>query len=208
MVPVARKWLIRGSRRSSSMNAGSLCSTTHVAIPVSPGSHGGEVVLGVDAAGGQRAAGGRSACSTTSMAMLSQRTSDPSRSVICSSTARWSRVVRIDSVDLEELALRPRSWRSRASRLLAEARGRVRVGHRLGRERRVDHQEAQVVLGELAQAALHQDDDAQARALVHHRREDHRLVQVVLGARDRDGARVVRGVVHELRRPGTGPPSP
>ena len=33
---------------------GSLCSTTQVAIPVSPGSHGDHVLVGVDAAGGQR----------------------------------------------------------------------------------------------------------------------------------------------------------
>ena len=36
----SRKWLTRGSFRSSLMKTGSLCSTTQVATPVSPGSHG------------------------------------------------------------------------------------------------------------------------------------------------------------------------
>ena len=36
----SRKWLTRGSFRSSAMSTGSLCSTTQVATPVSPGSHG------------------------------------------------------------------------------------------------------------------------------------------------------------------------
>ncbi len=36
----SRKWLTRGSFRSSSTSTGSLCSRTHVATPVSPGSHG------------------------------------------------------------------------------------------------------------------------------------------------------------------------
>ena len=35
----SRKWLTRGSFRSSVMKTGSLCSTTQVATPVSPGSH-------------------------------------------------------------------------------------------------------------------------------------------------------------------------
>ena len=38
--PSERKWLTRGSLRSSLMRTGSLCSTTQVATPVSPGSHG------------------------------------------------------------------------------------------------------------------------------------------------------------------------
>ena len=36
----SRKWLTRGSFRSSSTSTGSLCSRTHVATPVSPSSHG------------------------------------------------------------------------------------------------------------------------------------------------------------------------
>ena len=39
MAPVVRKWLTRSSVFSSAIRTGSLCSTTHVAMPVSPGSH-------------------------------------------------------------------------------------------------------------------------------------------------------------------------
>ena len=39
--------------------------------------------------------------------MLSHWISEPSRSVICSRTSRWSSVVRIDSVIRQELALGP-----------------------------------------------------------------------------------------------------
>ena len=38
--PSSRNWLTRSSLRSSPMKTGSLCSTTQVAMPVSPGSHG------------------------------------------------------------------------------------------------------------------------------------------------------------------------
>ena len=92
-------------------------------------------------------------------------------------------------------------------RLLAHQRGGVGVGHRLGRERRVDHQQPQVVLGELAQAELRQHQHAQAHALVDHRRQEHRLVDVGLGARDRDRARVVGRVVDELRDAVLGDPA-
>ena len=71
--------------------------------------------------------------------------------MICSSTARWSSVVRIDSV-IRRSSRWARSWRSSALGLLAQALGGVGVGHRLGRERRVDDEQPQVVLGELAQA--------------------------------------------------------
>ena len=85
------------------------------------------------------------------------------------------------------------------ARLRAHEGGRVGVGHRLGGERRVDDQQPEVVLGELPQPELGQDEDAEADALVDHRRQQHRLVDVGLGARDRDRARVVGGVVDELR---------
>ena len=40
----------------------------------------------------------------------------------------------------------PRSWRSSAADCVAQPLGRVGVGHRLGGEARVDHEQAQVVV--------------------------------------------------------------
>ena len=92
-------------------------------------------------------------------------------------------------------------------RLLLEPCGRVRVGHRLGRERGVDHEQPQVVLGELAEAELREHEHAEAGALVDHRRQEHGLVDVGLGSRDRDRPRVVRRVVDQLRHAVLGDPS-
>ena len=138
--------------------------------------------------------------------MLSEPISSPSRSAIVPSRTGGSRVVRIDSVMLEQLALAADLLLERG-RLLAQALGRVGVGHRLRGEARVDLEEAQVVGAELAQAELREHEHAEDLVLEQHRREEHRFVEVVLGARDRLGARVGRRVVEALGDPVLGDPA-
>ena len=65
-------------------------------------------------------------------------------------------------------------------RLRLQALGGVGVGHRLGGEARVDHEEAQVIVAELVQSQLRQDEHAEDLVLEHHRGEEHGLVEVVL----------------------------
>ena len=92
-------------------------------------------------------------------------------------------------------------------RLRLQALGGIGVGHRLGGEARVDHEEAQVVVAELVQPKLRKDEHAEDLVLEHHRREEHRLVEVVLGAGDRVGPRVLRGVREVLRHAMLGNPA-
>ena len=58
--------------------------------------------------------------------------------------------------------------------LLAQALGRVGVGHRLGGEARIDLEEPKVVLTELAQPELREHEDAEDLVLEEHRGEEHR----------------------------------
>ncbi len=75
--------------------------------------------------------------------------------------------------------------------LLGAQAGRdVGVDHGLRRDRGVDAQVAQVVGGELVEAQLGEDDDADGAVLVEHGRHEHRLVEVVLRARHQLAARV------------------
>ena len=92
-------------------------------------------------------------------------------------------------------------------RLRLQALGGIGVGHRLGGEARVDHEEAQVVVAELVQPKLREDEHAEDLVLEHHRREEHRLVEVVLGAGDRVGPRVLCGVRQVLRHAMLGDPA-
>ena len=108
--------------------------------------------------------------------------------------------------DLQELALAAELALERG-RLLAQALGRVGVGHRLGGEAGVDDEQPQVVVAELVEPELREDEDAEDLVLEHHRREEHRLVEVVLGARDRVGPRVGGGVAAGSGRPGARRPS-
>ena len=55
--------------------------------------------------------------------------------------------------------------------LLAQALGRVGVGHRLGCEARVDREQAKVVVGELVEAELREHEHAQNLVLEQHGRE-------------------------------------
>ena len=161
-------------------------------MPVSPGSHGSRY----SAAWTPRAVSGVSrpvAGSTTSMAMLSQAMRPPSRSVMLSRTIAPVERRQDRLGDLEQLALAADLAFERGA-LLAQPLGRVGVGHRLGREAGVDHEQPQVVVGELVEAELREDEDAEDLVLEEHRREQHRLVEVVLGARDGVGPRVLRGV--------------
>ena len=91
--------------------------------------------------------------------------------------------------DLQELALAAELLLER-ERLLAQPFGRVGVGHRLGGEAGVDHEQPQVVVGELVEAELGEHEDAEDLVVEDHRREEHRFVEVVLGPRDRVGPRV------------------
>ena len=108
--------------------------------------------------------------------------------------------------DLQQLALAAQLALERG-RLLAQALGRVGVGHRLGGEARVDDEQAQVVVAELVEAELREDEHAEDLILEQHRREEHRLVEVVLGARDRVRPRVRGGVRQVSGRPDARPPS-
>ncbi len=108
--------------------------------------------------------------------------------------------------DPQELALGPQLAFQRTG-LLAQQECGVGVGHGLGREGGVDDQQPQVVLGELAQALPREHDDAEAGALVDHRREEQRLVLLSVRAGDRDAARVAGAVVHELRHLELGDPA-
>ncbi len=156
------------------------------------------VVIGVDAARGQRRLSSPVTGSRTSIATLSHAMSPPRRSVMPSRTARPSSVVRIDSVIwssarwLSELLLE-------RGRLLAQPLGGVGVGHRLGGEARIDHQEAKVVIAELVETELREDEDADDVVLEHHRREEHRFLEIVLGPGDRVGTRIRARVRQVLR---------
>ncbi len=100
-----------------------------------------------------------------------------------------------------------RTWCSSALDCFSQARGHVGGGHGLGRERRVDDQQTQVVLGELAEPGFRQDHDADALVLVHHRRHQQRLFTVLVGAGNRDPARIPRRVIHQLRNAELGHPA-
>ena len=122
-----------------------------------------------------------------------------------SSTPRASSVVRIDSV-----IWRSSRWPRSCARAPASAReplGRVGVGHRLGREAGVDHEQPQVVVGELVEAELGQDEHAEDLVVEHHRRQEHRFVEVLLGPGDRVGPRIGGGVAEVLRDPVGGDPA-
>ena len=108
--------------------------------------------------------------------------------------------------DLEQRALAEQLLLERG-RLLAQPLGGVGVGHRLGGEARIDHQEAKVVIAELVETELREDEDADDVVLEHHRREQHRFLEVVLGPGDRVGPRVRRGVATGSARCGARPPS-
>ena len=102
--------------------------------------------------------------------------------------------------DQQELALAAQLLLER-ERLLAQPLGGVGVGHRLGGEAGVDHEQPQVVVAELVEAQLGEDEDAEDLVVEEHRREEHRLVEVVLGARDRVRPRVGGGVAEVLGDP-------
>ena len=89
--------------------------------------------------------------------MLSQAIRPPRRSVIPRARRAPSRVVRIDFGDREQLALAA-ELALEGRRLLAQALGGVGVGHRLGGEARVDHEQAQVVVVELVEPQLREDE--------------------------------------------------
>ena len=156
-----------------------------------------EVAGGVDAASGQRREEPGRRVDDLDRDVVAGDQSQPSRSVMLSRTARLSRVVRIDSVICSSSRW-PATWRSSAARLLAQAFGRVGVGHRLRREARVDDEQPQVVVAELVEAELREHEDAEDPILEDHRGEEHRLVEVVLGPRDRVGPRIAGGVAQVL----------
>ncbi len=95
--------------------------------------------------------------------------------------------------DLQELALAADLALERGP-LLAQLLGGVGVGHRLRRERGVDDEQPQVVIGELVESELREHDDAEHPVVEGHRGEQHRLVEIVLGAGDGVGSRVLGGV--------------
>ena len=191
--PCRRNWLTRGSVRSSGTRAGSLCATTHVAMPVLAGLPRLEVLVGVDAARGQRDEQARRRGRAPRSRCCRSRRGRPAARRSCSRIARGSSVVRIDSVTRRSSRWFA-SWRSSASDWARRRLGRVGVGHRLGREPGVDHEQPQVVVGELVEPELGEHEHAEDLVLVEHRRQQHRLVEVVLGARDRVRPRVVGGV--------------
>ena len=104
-----------------------------------------EVVVGVDAAGRQRRRAGRSPGRRPRSRRCRSAMRPPSRSVMLSRTA--ARVERRQDRlgDLEQLALAAQLPLERGG-LLAQPLGRVGVGHRLGGEAGVDHEQAQVVV--------------------------------------------------------------
>ena len=111
--------------------------------------------------------------------------------------------------DLEELALTAQ-LALQGQALVAEALGGIGVGHRLGGEAGVDHEEAQVVVAELVEPELRQDEDAQDLVVEEHRREEHRLVEVVVrprdGVRPRVGGRVAQVLGDPVDRDPAGDP--
>ena len=108
--------------------------------------------------------------------------------------------------DLEELPLTAQLLLQRQC-LLAEAHRRVGVRHRLGGQAGVDHEQAQVVVGEPVEAELREHEHAEDLVVEDHRREQHRFVEVVLGAGDGRGARVGGGISQPLGDPVLGDPA-
>ncbi len=177
------------------MRTGSLCSTTQVATPVSPGSHGSRYAAGVDAPRGER------------RQQPVRRVDDLDREVVRDDEPFESLGDALQDAarvelgqdrfgDLEELALATELLLE-GERLFAESFGRIGVGHRLRREAGIDDEEPKVVIGELVEPELREDEDAEHAIVEDHRREEHRFVEVVLGPRDRRRARV-RGRIAEV----------
>ena len=102
--------------------------------------------------------------------------------------------------DLEELPLAAQLALERQA-LVSEALRGIRIGHGLGGEARVDHEEPQVVVAELVEPELRENEDAQDLVVEEHRREEHRLVEVVLGPRDRVRSRIRGGIAQVLGDP-------
>ena len=158
-----------------------------------------EVVLGVDPAGGQRGQHVRPPVVDLDRDVV---VADEVAEAVGDLVEDADRVERGQDRlgDLEELAL-VAELPLEGGRALAQQLGRVGVDERLGGEAGVDLEQAQVVVGELVEAELGQDEDADDLVVVGHRREEHRLGQVLLGARDGLGPRVVRGVGQDLGDP-------
>ena len=151
--------MTRESCRSSMTSTGSLCSTTQVARPVSPGCHGRRY----SAAWTPRAVSGVSrppTGSTISIEMLSEPTARQPVGDLVEDRLRIER--RQDRLgDLEQARAGCASCRSSASDCVAQPLGRVGVGDRLGGEAGVDHEQPQVVVAELVQPELREDEDAE-----------------------------------------------
>lgn len=151
-----------------------------------------EVVLGVDPPGRQR--GEQAAARVHHLDGDVVAGDEPAEAVRDALEDRPSIERREDRLgDADELALAAQLTFER-SRLLAQALGRVGVGHRLGRKAGIDHEEAQIVVAELAQPELGEHDHAEDLVLEEHRGQEHRFVEVVLGARDGVRPGIGRGV--------------
>ena len=163
-------------------------ATTHDASPEFAGLPRLEVPLGLHATGRQGLEGlGRRVEELDGDGVAGDEPADPV----------GDRVEHLSSVelgqdrlgDLQQLALAA-ELALEGDRLCAKAFGAIRVGDRLGREARVDHEQAQVVVGEAVQTEHREHDHAQHLVVEDHRCEEHRFGKVVLPSRDRMRPRI------------------